>query len=497
MVKDCIDDLLPAISKMVNSSLVDGHFPDTWKETLVKPKLKKTNVDLIKKNYRPVSNLAFLSKVTERIAAKQICGHLSINNLFPEFQSAYRNFHSTETALLRTRNDILINMNKQHVTLLVFLDLSAAFDTVDHDILLRRLKYKFGICDNALAWFRSYLVDRSQRVVIENVMSNSFDMKYGVPQGSCLGPLLFILYTSKLFDVIHHHLPTAHCFADDTELYLAFNPSSDAAQDAAITAMENCLQDIRNWMITDRLMINDEKTEFMLIGTKAQLAKVKTITLTIGESVILPSKEPIRNLGAWFDHTFNLNHHINKTCRSAFYHLHNIKRIRKYLSIESTEKLIHAFVTSHLDYCNGLLYGLPQNAIAKLQRVQNAAARILYCAPRFCDITPLLYELHWLPVKYRIEYKIITLTFKAIHGTAPSYISELITFKTNSSYSLRSNNKLLLCPPSFKTLTTLGDRAFIAAAPKLWNVLPLNLRSISDFDVFKHDLKTYLFKQAF
>ena len=310
-------------------------------------------------------------------------------------------------------------------------------------------------------------------------------MKCGVPQGSSLGSLLFILYTNKLFDVIHHHLPTAYCFADDTELYLAFNLSSDAAQDAATTAMENCLRDIRNWMITDRLMINDEKTEFMLIGTKAQPAKVKSITLTIGESVILPSEEPIRNLGAWFDCTFNLNHYINKICRSAYYHLHNIRRIRKYLSRGSTEKLIHAFVTSHLGYCNGLLYGLPKNAIVKLQRVQNAAARILYCVPRFSHITPLLHELHWLPVKYRIEYKIITLTFKAIHGTALRYITELITFKTSSCYSLRSNNKLLLCPPSFRTLSTLGDRAFIATAPELWDVLPINLGSISDFNVFK------------
>ncbi|CAB4010661.1 Hypothetical predicted protein, partial [Paramuricea clavata] len=189
--------------------------------------------------------------------------------------------------------------------------------------------------------------------------------------------------------------------------------------ETALLPMENCLRDIRNWMITDRLMINDEKTEFMLIGTKAQLAKVKNITLTIGESVISPSEEPIKNLGAWFDRTFNLNHHINKTCRSAFYHLHNIRRIRKYLSRESTEKLVHAFVTSHLDYCNGLLYGLPNNAIAKLQRVQNAAARILYRAPQFSHITPLLYELHWLPVKYRIEYKIITLTFKFYARVSP------------------------------------------------------------------------------
>ena len=248
-------------------------------------------------------------------------------------------------------------------------------------------------------------------------------------------------------------------------------------------------------MITDRLMVNDEKTEFMLIETKAQLAKIKSITLTFGESVILPSEEPIRNLGAWFDCTFNLNHHINKICRSAYYHLHNIRRIRKYLSRESTEKLIHAFVTSHLDYCNGLLYGLPNNAIVKLQGVQNTVARILYCVPRFSHITPLLYELHWLPIKCRIEYKIITLTFKAIHGTAPSsYITELITFKTNSSYSSRSNNKLLLCPPSFRTLSTLGDRAFIAAAPKLWNVLPLNLRSISDLSrILRHIFSNRLF----
>ena len=133
-----------------------------------------------------------------------------------------------------------------------------------------------------------------------------------------------------------------------------------------MTAMENCLRDIWNWMITNRLMINDKKTEFMLIGTKAQLAKVKNITLTIGESVILPSEEPIRNLGGWFDCTFNLNYHISKICRSAYYHLHNIRRIRKYLSREPTEKLIHAFVTSHLDYCNELLYGLPNNAIVKL-----------------------------------------------------------------------------------------------------------------------------------
>ena len=170
------------------------------------------------------------------------------------------------------RNDILVSMNKQQVTLLVFLDLSAAFDTVDHDILLWHLEYKFGIKGQPLTWFKSYLSNSSHRIVIGSAKSDSFHLKSGVPHGSCLGPMLFSLYTSELFDVISQHLPTAHSYAADTGIYLAFNPNDDSDQDAAIAAMEACLCDIRSWMINDKLMINDSKAEFMLTGTKAQLS---------------------------------------------------------------------------------------------------------------------------------------------------------------------------------------------------------------------------------
>ncbi|KXJ10383.1 putative RNA-directed DNA polymerase from transposon BS [Exaiptasia diaphana] len=199
----------------------------------------------------------------------------------------YRPLHSTETALLRVRNDILLNMNKQQVTLLVFLDLSAAFDTIDHSVSLNRLENKFGFTGTALEWFRSYLSRRFQQVIIDNATSERFNIEFGVPQGSCLGPLLFSIYVSPLFDIVSNHLPKVHCYADDTQLYLVFQPNSSTAQDSAIISMEACIKDIRKWMTMDSLKINDDKTEVILIGTKAQLKKVTIDNLAVEDSQIV------------------------------------------------------------------------------------------------------------------------------------------------------------------------------------------------------------------
>ena len=200
-----------------------------------------------------MSNLSFVSKLIERAAFNQIHGHLVCNNLYPVAQSAYRRNHSTETALLKVMNDILLNMNKQHVTILVLLDLSAAFDSVDHSTLFNRLSSKFGLNGTALAWFRSYLSGRSQRVSVRGAVSDKFDLRYGVPQGSCLGPLLFTTYASTMFDVVEKHLPTVHCYADDSQLYISFSPKAHSGQADAVASMEHCIQDIRQWMSQDRL----------------------------------------------------------------------------------------------------------------------------------------------------------------------------------------------------------------------------------------------------
>ena len=188
----------------------------------------------------------------------------------------------------------------------------------------------------------------------------------------------------------------------------------------------------------DKLLLNDGKTEFLITGTRQQLSKVNISSITVGNSDVMRSSD-VKNLGVFIDDKLSMNSDKNKICSTSFHYLHNIKRGRKHLSRNSTETLIHTFVSSRLDYCNSLLYELPQAQIDKIQRVHNAAARLTFKQPKFSHITPVLHQLHWLPIKYRTEFKILLLTFKAIHGMAPDYIRKLISRKSVTRYSLRSS----------------------------------------------------------
>ena len=388
-----------------------------------------------------------------------------------------------------------MSMDKQEVILLVLLDLSSAFDTIDHKLMLDTLEFDFGVTGKALLWLRSFLSDRKQRVHIKKEFSKDYNVNHGVPQGSCLGPVLFLLYISQLFDVVSRHLPSAHGYADDTQLYMSFRPESSIAQNQAMLALEECITDMHSWLLTHKLMFKDSKTEFLIIGTRQQLSKIQIDSVKVGGVDIKPV-EKVRNLGSWFDNHMSMNIHVGKVCSKAFRGLYNIRQIRKFLSMDSTKTLIHAFVTSHLDYCNSLLAGIPQYQLQKLQKVLNAAARLIYQSPRHSHITPILISLHWLPVKFRVDFKIALLVYKALNGSAPSYISALLSPKSASKYDLRSDDQDLLQVPATK-LKTVGDRAFTSAAPRIWNTLPLEIRQSENISIFKKQLKTFLFKNAF
>ena len=360
LVVSMVDELLPSITRIFNTSLSLGHFPELWKAAIVDPKPKKAGQATSLSDLRSVSYLQFVSKLTERAVCDQTMEHLSRSGLCPLIQSAYSAAQSTVTALLKVQNDILLAMDRQHVTLLVLLDLSATFDTVDHQVLLlRRLEVTYGITGTVLQWFRSHLTNSTQRVYV------GFALPHGVPQGSCLGPLLFTMCASKLFEVVKSHLPKVHAYADDTQIYLSFKPDSATGEQDAITALQDCITDVRNWMIADRLKLNDDKTEFLIIGTPAQLDKINVSEIVVGQTKV-PAIKTARNLGAWFDANLTMSVHTNNTCQSVIYHLHNIRRISKYVSFDDRKSIVQAVIMSRIDYCNSLLVGVPAVQVNKL-----------------------------------------------------------------------------------------------------------------------------------
>ena len=375
--------------------------------------------------------------------------------------------------------------------MLILLDLSAAFDTIDHDILINRLEKRCGLKGTVISWFISYLKDRTQSVMINNQQSKPVKLKYGVPQGSVLGPILFTIYTSPLNEIFSEYDMDYHCYADDTQIYMGFNPKNENEQKTAVSEMEECIMAVRNFMNQNKLKLNDEKTEFVLLGTRYWLNKLAFDDIMVGDTA-RNATDKAKNLGVMFDKDMGMKSQLGNMCKTStgFHNLRNLSAIRDILDIETAA---HDFLTSGLDYCSSLLYGLPEAQLKRLQLVHNAAARVVVKKRKFDHISEDLKDLHWLPVKSRIEFKILLLTWKALNDQAPVYLKELLKYKEDKHDS-RVKNTLFV--PKTK-LVTCGDRAFSTAAPVLWNSLPNQLRNIDKVSSFKKQLKTYLFRKAY
>ena len=483
------NELAPVITTIVNTSLAEGVFPSCYKKALVKPLLKKRNLDpSTLKNFRPVSNLPYASKIIEKVVASQLKEYLSLNNLWEPHQSAYRCSHSTETALLHVMNDILCSLGEHHAVLFVALDLSAAFDTVDYS-LLEEVLLRLGIQGKVADWFESYLRGREQRVNVNGSTSSSQQLSCGVPQGSVLGPLLFSLYSASLGKVLRGHGVRYHFFADDTQLWLPFRPEN---LDNAIDSMQRCLDDVILWMSHHKLKLNVEKTEFLVISSRHH-ASVYNLEqpINVGTVDTPPATTAVRNLGVLIDPRLSLESFVAQVCKSCYYSLHNINRIKGFVDFQTLERIIHCFISSKLDYCNSMFLGLPATLLKRLQRVQNAAARILTCTPRRDHIMPVLYQLHWLPIEARVMFKVLLLIHKVLHHNGPAYLRTLLIAESRSS---RRPNQLRV---PFTKSAVVYERAFSVAGPRLWNQLPLEMQQTEMTELFKKDLKTYLFKKFY
>ncbi|KAF7238942.1 Fer-1-like protein 4, partial [Varanus komodoensis] len=358
-------------------------------------------------------------------------------------QSGFRPGYSTESALVALYDDLCREKDRGSTSLLVLLGLSAAFDTIDLGILLDRLA-GLGVGGTALQWFHSYLNGRFQKVVLGDHVSMSWQLCHGVPQGSILSPLLFNIYMKPLGEVIRRCGLRNHQYADDTQLYLSFSTNPGEA----VAVLNQCLAEVREWMRANKLKLNPDKTEVLLVGGSGFGEGGFDLVLN---GATLPLRDKVRSLGVLLDSELSLEAQVTAVARNAFLQLRLINQLHPYLEYDCLETVTHALVTSRLDFCNALYMWLPLKTVRTLQLVQNRAARLLTGTGRYAHMTPVLRQLHWLPIEVRAQFKVLIMAYKALNVLGPGYLNERLR-PYMPDRPLRSAGESLLREPSMKEI---------------------------------------------
>ena len=488
ILKNLVTEAVPTLTELINTSLSTGSV-DGIKLSILNPLLKKCGLDTEKKkNYRPVNNLLFMSKLIERVVLNRLDQHMIKNNLHCHSQFAYKTNHNTETMMLSIVDDALNGFDNDKCTVIVFLDLSAAFDTIDHETLLNILSEEIGIKGIALQWFRSFLTGRTQRVNINNHLSDILLVLFGAPQGTVLGPRLFSIYVRNQPKVFNIFKFKATSFADDSNGAKKF--SLCFQYNVLKNDVANCMNSITNYMNSQFLKINPDKTEILLLYPK-HLDEHTIIRGTIIGNQCIRFSNVVKNVGLWLDKNLNFECHINKIVSHCHKLLKDIRRVRSLLSKKNTEMLVHAVISSRIDYCNSIFLNINKANLYKLQKVQNTAARLVVQKSKTESISSTLKDLHWLRVESRIIFKVLLIVHKIILGKCPSSLCSLLDYK---QFNYRPMDFLKL-----KTETCnnkYGKRAFRWAAPRLWNALSLEIRTQDDTEKFKTSIKTLLFQDT-
>ena len=481
-LKDGSDIISKQISDIFNLSVLLGKFPSQCKIAKVRPIFKKgSRLEAV--NYRPISLLPLISKVFEKCIHDQLQKYVTDFNIIYKFQSGFRSDFSADTCLSYMHNTILQGMDKGEYTGMVLIDLQKAFDTIDHQILLSKLKL-LGLSESAISWIKSYLTDRSTFVEIEGIRSHKRDSKCGVPQGSILGPLLFLLYVNDMSQAVTCGLSL---YADDSCLTVTHKNINYIEE-----TLNSNLSSLCDWLVDNKLSIHLGKTQSILFGTPNKLGKTSNLNIMYATQII-EQKLKVMYLGVILDNNLTGRSMAENILSKLNNKLRFLYRKQKYLDKETRRLLCNSLIQPHYDFaCSSWFPLLTKDMKKRFQISQNKLIRFcLNLGSRESINLTRFREINWLPVEERVNQCICSLVYKFLNNNVPDYIRDILNIKEKNH---KTRNPNMLTRPFCSTKK--GEKAISHQGPKLWEGIPIDLKSKLNITSFKHEFKNHLLKKT-
>ena len=472
----------PIVQHLINTSIVNSDIPDSWKESLVNP-IHKTGDPATPSNFRPISLIPIITKILERVVQHQLFAYVTNNHLLADTQHGFRTHHSTETALIHTTDTLLTATDAGHISLLCLLDMSKAFDVIDHDRLITKL-CALGINTD---WFRAYLPGHTQRVTFTDNTgtrhtSGARPNTMGVFQGSALGPLLYTIFTNDLS--IYAPNSTIIQYADDTQLITSGHKNT--LQDI-ISRLENSLTTLDTWFLANTLKVNPDKTQLIVIGTRQNTRTLPHFTVTFRDRNLQPA-DTVKNLGLIFDSNMTWEPHVRQLSRKCYGTLTSLSHIRHYLPPCVLPTLISGLVLSQVRYCLSVYGNGSKQNLHTVQKIMNFSSRVIAGRSKFSHSSDIRKKLGWLDATQLTHYHTLTQLHKTLQHHLPVTIHRTLqTHKQTRSRNTRQDHKLKLPAARLET----GKRRFCYRGAALHNSLPLEMTCLP-MHRFKRALKKHL-----
>ena len=485
LIKDMKSTISPILTKIVNKGYQTNSFPNIMKKAAIKPIHKKGDIDEIS-NYRPISILPTLSKIFEKAALNQMVFYLEKNKLLNPNQHAYRMLHSTITCLIEMLTYVYNLIDKKKCTAIISLDLSKAFDCIDHQLLLKKLT-KMGLSDNAVRWIKSYLTTRKQITKFKNFRSKEEIAHSGIPQGSIVGPLLFLCYTNDFHEELTSECRT-FAYADDTQLVIEATNLKQLQKKA-----EKVISLAQKWYQNNSMKNNIGKTELIVINTSQRNEYMKVTIKDEGKNVLLTSKQHIELLGVIIDNNLNWRKQIVKVKKKSFNVTRNIHRINHLLPLNHRLNLYHAVISPQFSYADIVWGGCNQKEKLSLQRVQNFAAKSITGNRKYDSATNSLKKLKLLNLGQRLTVHETVFAHKAIQGKSSANINKIYQDYLSTGNTRQASNRTLTVPAH---KTSKFQRSPLYRTITSWNKSPNNIKT-ENIKHHKKKLQAHLLNQIF